>query len=412
MFGAVLLFAFSSFAHGVPPQTLEIMPYPQNASGVVVSTTFGLLLSKDRCTYQWICPDQLGFSAREQPVWRVSSSGAIFAGGFSGLFVSRDRGCSFEPVAGFESTGASTVDEVEGTLWVSSGKFGVTNGVWFSTDDGKRFVPTSLSRTAFFFNGVKVAPSNPRRVYVSGWYFQPLQRSLFVSDDSGGSFSEVTPTPLPSGNVFAVHAVDPSNADLVYASVTDDSTVPEKTVLLRSADAGRTFLTVLSAEGRVSSMVSEGGRFWAAIGDRVYQSGDGLTWQPLPSPKQRACVARVNGETLVCGRVIGEDQFAVASVESEVTPLLTWDRISGPIQCPANSTGAMTCAVAWTVERAELGLAPDATPACGTPMEPPMPPKKAGCSAADGLALSLGGFFFFRKRRRGVSSPRSDEAGP
>ncbi|MDX2010888.1 MAG: hypothetical protein SFW67_11880 [Myxococcaceae bacterium] len=403
-----LMVSSLAWAHGVPPQSLAVSPSPWTPGGLVVSTTFGALVSDDRCTYEWICPEVLGFGAREQPTWTATRSGTLFAAAISGLAVSRDRGCSFERHPDFESRGAADVVEAGDTLFVTSARFGVRNGLWASTDDGKTFSATALASEALFFNAVRVAPSDPRRVVVSAWYFEPRRLSLFVSDDRAASFSEIELTAaFSTGSVFTVHAIDASNASVLFASVVDDSVTPERTRLLKSVDGGRTFVTVLTADGRVSSMAQDGGLWWLALGDRVYRSTNGSDFEVLEQPRQRACVARLGGETLACGRQSGEDGFAVARLDAPgAVPVLTWSRISGPRACPADAPTTRACSVVWPVERAELGLAPDHVATCGGPsVEPgPVPPPRGGCQGAPVGAGLVSVLLFFLGRTRRVES--------
>ncbi len=395
-------------AHGVPPQSLAISPSPWSPQGLVVSTTFGALVSDDRCTWEWICPEVLGFGPREQPTWTTTRSGALFAAALSGLAVSRDRGCSFERHPDFEGRGAADVVEVGQTLFVTSARFGVRNGLWTSTDDGRTFVATSLSSETLFFSAVRVAPSAPSRVVVSGWYFEPRRLSLFVSDDGAATFTELDQTAaFSSGSVFTVHAIDATNPELVFASIVDDSVTPERTRLVKSVDGGRSFSTVLVAEGRVSSMVQDGGAFWVALGDRVFRSTNATDFEALEQPRQRACVARVGGETLVCARQSGPDAFAVARLESSgAAPLLTWDRVRGPRSCPADAPTTRACSVVWPVERAELGLSTDPVATCGAaPVEPaPAPTPTRGCEGAPVGAQLVSLLLFFLGRARRVES--------
>ncbi|MDP3502901.1 MAG: hypothetical protein Q8S33_21390 [Myxococcales bacterium] len=394
------LVAGAAFAHGLAPQTLGVAPNPWTPGGLVVPTTFGLLVTDDRCTWQWVCPDHLGLGPREQPTWFATPSGTLFAAAFSGLYVSRDRGCSFSKQSFFDGTGAADLAVGEGALFVTSSKFGVMNGLAVSTDDGQTFGWTSLRENDAFFNSVKLAPSRPQRLYVSSWFLEPRRARLSVSDDRGQTFTAIdVPVTLAPGSVFLVHAVSTSDPDLVFASITDDSALPARSSLLRSVDGGRTFSVVLQADGRVSSVAQDGARWWVAVGDRVFTSTDGVSFAVLPSPKQRACVARVEAETLVCGRQPVEDGFGLATLGAGVTPMLTWDRISGPISCPAGSPAATACAVTWPVELAELGLPADHVAACGAPVPEP-PAKKTGCeTTSGGLLLAAAGFFLQRRRR-------------
>lgn len=399
------LVASVALAHGVAPQTLSVAPNPWSPAGLLAPSTFGLLVTDDRCTWRWVCTDHLGLADREQPAWFAAPSGTLFAAAFSGLFVSRDRGCSFERQSFFDATGAADLAVGEGALFVTSSKYGVRNGLAVSTDDGQIFSWTSLHENEAFFNSVRVAPSRPQRLYVSSWYAEPRRARLSVSDDRGQTFTSIdVPATLAMGSVFTVHAASGSNADVVFASLTDDSSLPVRSSLLRSTDGGRSFSVVLQADGRVSSLAQDGARWWVAVGERVYASTDEVTFSLLPSPKQRACVGRVGADTLVCGRQQGDDGFELATLGEGTSPLLTWDQLSGPISCPVGSPAATACAVTWPVERAELGLSPDHVAACGA-TEAPTPPKKGGCETSSG-SLLVGAVVFFLKRRRRVESTR------
>jgi serine/threonine protein kinase len=348
---ATVLLAATAWAHGAPPQTTGVAPSPWADGGVVVSTTFGLLVTDDRCTWQWLCADHLGLGPREIPTWFAAPSGTLFAATLSGLQVSRDRGCSFTRATLFDDTRVATLAASQGVLFATTSKFGVTNGLARSMDDGRTFEWTTLRAPEQFFSGVQVAPSRPARVYVSSWYFSPKLARLSVSDDRGATFTAVDlPPTVAPGNPFFVHAVDPDDAAVVFASSTNDAVTPERTVVLRSDDGGRTFGRVLEADGRVNGVVRGGARWWVAVGDRVFSSPDGRAFTLEPAPTQRACVGEVSGEVLACGRHVA-DGYALAALRGEVSPQLKWQQISGPVDCPAGSAAATACAVTWPVER-------------------------------------------------------------
>lgn len=401
------LLASLASAHGLAPQTLGVAQSPFHDGGLVAPTTFGLLLTSDRCTWRWVCTDHVGLGDREQPAWFVTPSGTIAAGALSGLYLSRDRGCSFARQSFFDATGAADLIVSGDTLFVTTSKYGVTNGLARSTDDGRTFEWAGLRGDRQFFNAVRVAPSRPQRVYVSAWYFDPRLVRLAVSDDRGATFTTVDlPGSLAAGTVFTVHAVDQRDPDLVFASLTDDTVTPERTSLLRSADGGRTVAVVLEAAGRVNGLFQRDGNWWVAVGDRVFSSPDGRAFTVEPSPTQRACVGEGGGETIVCGRPGGEDGFALATLgPAGTTPLLKWTQLAGPIDCPTGAPAASACAVTWPVERAELGLPADHVAACDGVGRPPEPARACGCHTGQAGVLALAVVFFLRRSGR-VESAR------
>lgn len=399
---ALVFLAGTSLAHGVSPQATGVGANPWADGGLTVATTFGLLVTDDRCTWQWVCTQHLGLNEREVPSWHVSSSGVVFAGALSGLVVSRDRGCSFTRQPFFDETGVSQLVSANGAIWAVTGKYGVTNGLARSSDDGATFSWTAARAAESFFTAVRVAPSRPARIYLSSWYFEPPSARLWVSDDGAASFTTIDVSALgAAGSVFTVQAVDAQNPDLVYASLLDTATTPQHARVVRSLDAGRTFTTVFEGDGPVSSMVQAGGQWFLAVGDQLASSDDGVSFSVRASPTQRACVARVGEETLVCGRP-PLDPFVVARVASPTpSPLLEWAAISGPVHCDPSSPAATACATTWPVEEAELGLEPNHEATCSAQ---PAPGPKPGCCQSSVGELSLVCLLFFRRPRRRVES--------
>lgn len=399
----MVLHATIASAHGVAPQTLSVSPSPWADGGLVVPTTFGLLVTADRCTWQWVCTTHLGLAEKEIPTWFVAPTGTLFASAFSGLVLSRDHGCTFSRQPFFDSTGVSQVISSNGTIWAVSGKFGATNGLARSSDDGATFTWTPARATETFFNAVKAAPSRPERLYLSSWYFDPPSARLWVSDDGAATFTTNDLASLGAlGAVFTVHAVDSQNPDVLYVSFLDTSKTPQRSVVQRSSDRGQTFSVVLEGDGAVSSIVQGNGGWFIALGDHLLSSNDGLAFTELPSPTQRACVSQVGGQTLVCGRP-PLDPFSVGTLEGrEVVPLLNWSSISGPVRCADGTPAAAACSTSWPVEKAELGLAADHEATCSAPEPPPKP----GCCQSSVGEMSLVCLLFFRRRQRRVESVR------
>lgn len=392
--------AGAAYGHGAEPQALGVTG--AGDAGTLVSTTFGAVLTADDGqSFGWVCEEAIGLAEGERPAWYVSPAGTWFSGAFSGLHVSRDRGCSFTDVPAFAASGASAIAGQGGVLYVASARYGVTNGVWRSTDDGVTFAPTPASDAATYFTSVVLAPSRPQRVYVGAWYFDPLASKLLVSDDGAASFSTVElTTALPAAGPFAVLAVHPSKPDVLLAGLSSDA-APVRHWLVRSTDGGQTFVVVqeLPAVPVQAAFSEDGARAWVAAGDVLYASADeGATLAALASPTGPACVGIAPGRWWVCGDP-GVDGFSVASGPQggAFTPWLTWERITGVVACPADSPVRTTCDAFYPVLRAELGLPPQ------TPVTPSPPPTGCGCGGGlepAWLALLVSFFRTLKPRRR------------
>lgn len=398
---AVLLLAVRALGHGAPPQSTSVA---LSADGglALVGTTFGAVVTRDDgAAFRWVCEEAIGLSQGERAAWHLSEGGAWFAGAFSGLYVSRDRGCSFAPHPDFAATGVTALAGQGGALYVASGRYGVTNGLWRSTDDGRTFTATPAQAAATFFSSVVLAPSRPQRVYLGGWYFEPPASTAWVSDDGATSFTAVDLTPgLPAAGPFTVLAVHPQSPDVVLAALSS-SEAPVRHWLLRSADAARTFSVALelAAPATSAAFAQDGHLAWVAAGDALYESQDeGATFVKAASPQRKACVFTAGGRRWSCGEP-ANDGFSVAAgpEEGPLTPWLTWERIIGVAECPLGSPVRTTCDPFYPVLRAELGLAPM------TLAPEPAPPAGCGCLGAPGalgLAALVSFFRTLRPRRR------------
>lgn len=400
------LFAAVVLAHGAPPQTLQIIETPGSGATKLVGATFGALLSTDdACSWRWVCDASVGYGKDERPVWYLSSSGTLFAATYSGLFRSTDQGCSWSKTEATATTGASDITGDGPTLFAVSGKFGELNGAFRSTDDGATFTRLSLASATEYFSAVRLWG---HRVYVSSWYFEPRAMALSVSDDSGDSFARIELTSSLPGTVqgpFTVHAIDPAASDTLYASVFDDVATPQTSHVLRSTNAGKTWVELFAAPGRVAQVTLSDDTVWVAVGHSVFRATGSGPFSALARPMFNACVARVAGRTLACGSV-PFDGFAITDLTDGGT-WLDWSHLVGPQRCAAGTAGALKCVSAWPVEANELGIDDAGVPACVA--GPPAKPPACGCDGTGG-ALGLVGLFSVLFRRRAPVALESDDS--
>lgn len=192
----------------------------------------------------------------------------------AGLFVSRDRGASWEPVPGLNThPTAQTWQPAGGALALHSIQIDAharrlwcavsAGGVYRSDDGGATWTPKNDGVRADFQPGPSPAagqcvhklmlhPARPDRLY------QQNHCGTWRSDDGGDSWSEITPG-LPSDFGYVL-ATDPTDADVLYV-------VPEESSHMRTTVAGRL---------------------------RVYRTRDaGLTWTALERglPQRNAWVS-------------------------------------------------------------------------------------------------------------------------
>jgi hypothetical protein len=397
----VVLVSTAAAAHTGIAQSLSVTLRPGTPEQILVSTTFGPVITRDNGgSWNEICEEAIGYGSGQRPAWWLSPTGAMFAGSFKGLFVSRGDGCTWEPHPEFETTGCSDLQSQAGTLLATSGKYGVENRILRSTDDGVSWIASPEKSSVLFYSTVRIAPSNPDRVYAAAWWFDPYASILLRSDDNGRTFArEDLSATLPAAGAFYVLAVHPLKPEVLFASVTRDAE-PRAVWLLRSIDSGKTFVPVIVTTEIFGSVAfgPDPAIVYAASGNTLYRSTDeGLTFVALSTPQKNACVATRGDRVYTCG-LQELDTWAVGQGDGgDFSSLLRWGRIAGPISCDAGTPVQTLCEPLWPVVRATLPPEPDAGKPDGG-MEKPPPKTGCGCATLDGPLL-LAAMLLFRRPR-------------
>lgn len=400
-----------ALAHGAFPQTLAVKVRPESLNELLVTTSFGLLRSTDRgASWRYLCEEAIGFGTGQIPAILYSPSGALFAGSFQGLFVSRDGACNWSRLAAFDEPGVAALARTSVGLVAASGKFGVTNDVFWSGDDGVTWTSAGVSNGLRFYTSAVAAPSLPSRVYVGAWWYEPMSTFALRSDDGGKSFTSLeTTTAIPVQGPLLALAVHPTNPEVVLFAANDDPGDPS--VLLRSTDGARTFNVVHEGFQPFNSAAfsADGNTVLAASYAGLVRSTDqGATFAPLDDPKQNGCVAIDGDAYFACawpeldGFALGKGQWANPGLSSSLT---RWRDIEGPLDCPMGSNEQQACDAVWPVVLASFPLddggvpvVPDAGPAADAGTEPPPMNKPCGCGVTPGASLGLALLAFSRRR--------------
>jgi hypothetical protein len=273
--GLLWTFAFTSSAraNGRFPNAEQLR---EQASGaLVVSGTYGLLVSGNAKDFQFVCESAL-FGKTLQGSWvdpllEVLPDSTILSGSVNGLRVSRDEGCSFQSEwslphdptfippdpsatgeagmvvdlclasdASHSAIALTTVTQSDGSI--------LEHRLYRTADQARTWsqlgaaIPASLVHVVLT---VDVAPSDSHRIYVSG---SLLGKSvLVVSDDAGASWSARPLTVADGSGVSGLYiaAVSPTDPERVYLRVNrksqaDDGSTTWDDSLLVSDDAGMT----------------------------------------------------------------------------------------------------------------------------------------------------------------------------
>lgn len=335
-------------------QVIETIPGDDGRT-VFLRATFGILVSHDGGkTWRWMCEQAYGSQSTWDPPFAVTRDARVWIGMPNGMRVTKD-GCDVTGVA--ELDGETVVDfsDVPG----EAGLYAAT-----STPNRPSFVWRQKSTGAWEKRGalpdlhvdtLDAAPSNAGRVYVTAVPNGTRKSRLFVSDDGGGTLTEVH-TKLPvDGRVFLA-AIDPKAQGRLLVRILHDA----GSELAVSTDGGATFRVVLHMHGAMFGFArSEDGKtYWAGSGDPkegIWRSVDrGEHWESMA--KSGVFCLHADGPRLfACSNPYVPNGYAVAVSLDEgasFTPLATFDSIEGPISCDAGA--GVACEAAWPAARSLL----------------------------------------------------------
>lgn len=427
--------------NGRPPATTGVHFRPGDDQSLYVAATFGLLVSHDGCHFYWICENNIGYGGEFDPIYGVSPSGAILATTFHGLRVSRDGGCSFQtatatlPPNDPNNLSMLYLDALAvgptGDIWVGTAEAGANNHVFRSTDDGVTFAARGALPTTQWIKSIAVAPSDPRRVYVTGFQVSgaapdggtlPPSAHLYRSDDAGASWAEQPLVGVALGASPSLLASAVGAGPEVVFVTSQAASPPSGDRLYRTSDGGATLAEVLVTTNPITDVVAIDAQVVLVatqLGGSYRSTDGGKTFAALPHPPQLACLSRRgDGVLFGCGANADPDHAALA----RSTDPASWQRalqfqyLSGPLGCPAGTVQHDTCdQQLWRGLAQQLGVTAGT---CGAGpdggVDPPAvdapPSRRAGgcCDAATAsptIALALGVLAVMTRRRRDRRRP-------
>ncbi len=423
--------AATAHANGRNPHTVGIYFKPGDPQSLYAATTFGLVKSSDGgCTFDWMCEQSIGYGGTWDPHYSIGSDGTIFATTFEGLRISRDGGCTFETAAG---TNGLWIDALTigptGQVWIGTAETAGTNDVFVSTNNGMTFEPRGMQSPEIWWKSVKVAPSNPVRVYITGYKVANTPTAYFYRSTNGGA--DWTPSPLANITyggtpVLRVKAVDPINPDIVFMT-SESSNPPAGDRLYRSLDGGATWTEVLATTASVQDvLIRDASHIIVAtqirtatslVGGPTYQSADsGATFTQMTGVPELACITESpDGVLYGCGANWDPDFKAIARSHDGGA---SWEKVwrfsemNDAVQCSDGTVQHDTCDVMlWDCPTCGTDLKRQLTargPSCGAHASDTVPTKKPGgcCGAGDpvGLLWALLAIGVRRRRARRADS--------
>ena len=352
-------------ANGRFPQAQQVVIGPGPRSDVIaLRVTFGLILSTDGGrTFRWLCEEGMYFPDVPRndydPGVEVDARGAVVFSYASGIRHSSD-GCESVDVPGTPRRNFMdlTSDPTGRTLYAVEATDGMRPAVWRIDGMTRESVRSEVSVPELqFFDTIEVAPSNPRRLYVSaraGVDFQPV---FYRSDDGGMTLTRVVPDTTEADS-FWVSGVDPRDPNTLYVR----AAMGLGTELRRSRDGGRSFQRVASIpDPMLGFALSDDGRtIWiGGITSGLLRSDDGgdsfspVNRLPVLCLRQHAGVLWACSEWIAQPFVLGRSRDRGATFEPMVT-FTNFSRFQGPPVCGARSKGAEICVERWPIFQREI----------------------------------------------------------
>jgi len=413
---------------------------------MVIRTPRGFLFESSATSdFRFLCNEALGILDNEEASFSDAGEAAdnvlLVANWTRGLLRGSADGCNWAPVGAdvtapiFDIAVATTPSGPR--TYAVGGAAHEGEHFWVAQDAGTGW--SALANSDVPYTRVRVAPSHPSRVYLSGIGLNEtgtFVHRLGVSDDAGQTIVDRPIALGPHDLQARLLGVDPLRFDHLFVwAESNTAEVPE--TLLTSQDGGKSFAAAATRlELRGFAQSEDGSRVWIGGKEGILRSVDG--GQSFSAVSNNAmtgitCLAFHQNQLYACG--VLDNRLVVAVSDDggdDFHEILSFDRVKATVDCPnldPASAPAAVCAASLGHWRSELGTldAPSsngtggssgAIPDAGTDM-PTARADTAGCciggvrgrlaeqtsAAAILLALALG------RPRRSLLRHRSSATG-
>jgi hypothetical protein len=356
----------------------------------VVLTNRGLIFDGGG-SFALRCAEAYGASVGERPHLIAEPGGP-------GLFVvtplaaqwTDDQACTLAGVQGLgdDYLGGFAAASDGASLLVSTLAPDAVSRVLGSSDGGRSWTVRSENRPSEVFTALAIAPTDGQRVYASGTRVDREAQTLtglWASSSDGGAHFDVVDLVRPR-SVLAVH---PGNASIVFATQLTDDVEPSYR-LLRSEDAGASFVTVLDGLSSITGLTAsaDGSVLWVGAGKEggLFRSTDGgiVFTRVFEALREVHCLHERQGKLWVCGNQLPNVDGVWVSADGAQTfePVLTFPEVTEPVACSAPADAI--CRGPWHDWATEL--LPPADAGVSSDAGTPLPPADAGVAPADAAA--------------------------
>ncbi len=350
----------SALANGRFPSSNYFVAGPGPESRVLaLRTTFGLSTSYDGGrTWGWVCEEALNAVGTFDASMSIGFDGTIIVGSPSGITISRSP-CSWgSPTGDPMRPIVDIANDATGRYLVTAiGPNGTDDTLVHSADGGATWT-LGARIPGFFTETVEVAPSNPDRIYVSGFVRGGIP-VLLRSDDGGMTTTEVArDTAFGMGTSAFISGVDPVNPDVLYLR----ASLGFGTALMRSDDAGRSFHEIVRTEDQMLgfALSDNGSTVWVASANRtegIFRSVDGGPFRRVMATVTARCLRQHAGVLYVCTDEAADGYLLGSSIDGgdHIDPLMSGRLLGGPSpMCNASTQVGMVCGPLWPMQRMTL----------------------------------------------------------
>ncbi|HET8887989.1 MAG TPA: glycoside hydrolase [Candidatus Angelobacter sp.] len=293
---------------------------------------------------------------RTRAVAGVPSQPNVFFIGMcnGGVWKTNDYGRTWQPIFDDQPTGSigaiAVAQSDPNIVYVGSGEglhrpdLSVGDGIYKSTDAGKTWTHLGL-RDGQQIPQLAVDPRDPNKVFaaVAGHPYGPnKERGVYRSTDGGQNFTKVLPTSDDENIGASDVLIDPSNPEIVYATLWEAREGPWENGawngsgggIFKSTDGGQTFTQLTGGlpkdiiQAHIAIAESNPNRLMASVASKpnnvgLYRSDDaGATWAQITTDTRPA--GRIGGGDLSVPRFNPKDENMVI-----VTSTVTWKSTDG-----------------------------------------------------------------------------------
>ena len=345
-------------ANGRFPSSSYVVVGPgPGSSSIALRATFGLVTSQDGGrTWAWTCEEAFGAVGMFDASMAIGFDGTIVTGTPLGLQITRS-GCSWGAPRGSPMQAYVDIsNDRTGRYLVSAiGPTGTDDTIVVSSDGGSTWT-TGARIPGLYTETIEVAPSDPMRIYMSG-YLRGGVPILLRSDDGGMTVREAT-RDFGRGTSAYISGVDPTNPDVVYIR----SSIGFGTILLRSSDGGRSFREIAATASTMVgfALSDDGGTVWVGSSDRaegILRSERGGPFRRVAATVTVRCLRAHGGVLYVCTDEVADGYMLGCSFDGgdRIDPLFSGRALMGVSpRCDSTTQVGMVCSSLWPAQRMTL----------------------------------------------------------